>query len=87
MVTIEPAVASARTLGLGLKVYPSNMQHMLNKDFTRFMKSLSRVRQNRVSERKALLAGRCDHNKLGKRVLVKNQVTVKHWQPKLSMSV
>ena len=87
MVTTEPAVASAQTLGLGSKVYPCKMQHKLNKDFTPFMQSLSRVRQNRASERKALLAGRCDHNKLGKRALVKNQVTVNHRQPKLSVSV
>ena len=39
-------------------MYPSDIQHMLNKDFTRFMQGLSRIRQNRVSERKAvLLAG------------------------------
>ena len=30
---------------------------MLNKDLTRFMQSLSRVRQNRENERKAALAG------------------------------
>ena len=33
------------------------MQCMPNRDFTRFMQSLSRVRQNLASERKALLAG------------------------------
>ena len=27
-------------VGLGLKVYPSNMSHILNKDLTRFMQSL-----------------------------------------------
>ena len=30
----EPAVPSARLLGLGSKLYPSNMQRMLNKDLT-----------------------------------------------------
>ena len=53
-------VASARLLGiLGLssKLYPGNMQRLLNKDLTRFMQSLSRERQNRASKRKALLAG------------------------------
>ena len=33
------------------------MQCMLNRDVTRVMQSLSRVRQNLASERKALLAG------------------------------
>lgn len=47
---------SARLLGLDLKHYPGKKQHMLNKDLTRFMQSLARARQNRSSERKALLA-------------------------------
>ena len=38
---IEPAVPSTRLLGLSSKLYPSNKQHMLNKDFSRFMKSLT----------------------------------------------
>ena len=46
-------------LGLGSKLYPRNMQRMLNKDLTRFMQSLSREHQNRASKRKALLAGCC----------------------------
>ena len=46
MVITEPAVPSARLLGLGLKQYPRNEQRMLNKDLTRFVQSLSRVRQN-----------------------------------------
>ena len=37
MVTSEPAVTSAQLLGLGSKLYHSNMQHMLNKDITRFI--------------------------------------------------
>ena len=45
---------SARLLGLDLKHYPGKKQ--LNKDLTRFMQSLARARQNRSSERKALLA-------------------------------
>ena len=57
LVITEPAVTSARLLGLGSKLYPSNMQRMLNKDFTGFMQSLFRVHQNRASERKAPLAG------------------------------
>ena len=57
-VKIEPSLPSARLLGLGSKLYPSNMHHffknacvggymqrMLNKDLTRFMQSLSRVCQ------------------------------------------
>ena len=35
-------------LGLGSKLYPGNMQRMLNKDVTRFMQSLKRERQNRA---------------------------------------
>ena len=57
MVITEPAVPSARALGLGSRLYPSNMQRMLNKDLTQFKQSLSRVRQNLESERKALLVG------------------------------
>ena len=45
MFILKPAVTSARLLGLGLKLYPSNMQRLLNKDFTRFTQSLCRVRQ------------------------------------------
>ena len=48
MVITEPAVPSARVVGLGSKLYPSNMQRMLNKDLTQFMPSLSRERQNRA---------------------------------------
>ena len=54
MVITEPAIPSARLLGLDLKLSPSNMPRMLNKDLTRVMQSLSRIRQNRVSKRKAL---------------------------------
>ena len=57
MITTEAAVPRARLLGLGLKLYPSNLERMLNKDFTRLMQSLSRVRKNRPSERKPLLEG------------------------------
>ena len=42
MVTTEPAVGSPRLLGLGSKLYPSNIQRMLNKDLSQFMQSLSR---------------------------------------------
>ena len=45
MVITEPAVLSARLVGLGSKLYLSNKQDMFNKDLTRFMSSLSRVRQ------------------------------------------
>ena len=37
MVITEPAVASARLSGLGLKLYPSNLPRMFNKDLTPFM--------------------------------------------------
>ena len=55
MVTTEAAVPRARLLGLSLKLYPGNMERMLNKDLTRFMQRVSRVRQNRASESKDLL--------------------------------
>ena len=57
IVITEPAVQSAWLLGMGSRLYPSNMQRVLNKDLTQFRQSLSRVRQNLESERKALLAG------------------------------
>ena len=52
-------ILSTGPLGLGSKVYPSNMQRMLNKGFTRFKQRLSRARQDRASKRKSLLAGWC----------------------------
>ena len=56
MVISKPVVPSARLLGLGSNHYLSKKQRMLNKDLTRFMQGLSRVRQNRVSKWKSLLA-------------------------------
>ena len=50
-VTTEPAVPSARVLGLGSKLYPSNMLRMLNKNLNCFVQCLSWARQNRASER------------------------------------
>ena len=41
MVITEPTVASAWLLGLGSKLYPSNMLNMLNRDLTQFMRSRS----------------------------------------------
>ena len=38
--------------GLGSKPYPSNILGMRSKGITGFMQSLSRVRQNRTSEKK-----------------------------------
>ena len=57
MVITEHAVPRARLLGLGSKLYPENMPRILDKYHTRFIQSLSRVRQNRVIEIKCLLAG------------------------------
>ena len=54
IVITEPAVPSGQLLGLCSKLYPSNMQRMLNKDLTRFKQSFSRVHQNQACERKAL---------------------------------
>ena len=56
MVITEPAVPSARLLGLGSKLYPSNMKRMVNKDFTRFKQSFSRTANS--SKRKKDCAGR-----------------------------
>ena len=56
MVITEPAVPSARLLGLGLKQYPRNEQRMLNNDLTQFVQSLSRVRQNREMKERDLKA-------------------------------
>ena len=53
MAITEPVAAGARVLGLGSKLCPSNMPRMLNKDPTRFKQSLSRVRQNQASKKKA----------------------------------
>ena len=64
MVVTESAVASTRLLGLALKLYPSNMQCMLNIDLTRFKQCLSQIRQNQASKRKTLLAG-CDVSDMG----------------------
>ena len=49
--------ARSGIFGLGSRLYPGNMQHIFNKDLTRFMQSLSQERQNRASKRKAVLAG------------------------------
>ena len=47
MIITEPAVPTARLLGLGSKLYPSNMQHMLNKDFSRFFLDFSSTSKSR----------------------------------------
>ena len=49
-------VPSARLLGLGSKVHPSNMQRMLNKGFTRFKQSFSSTQKS--SKQKKESAGR-----------------------------
>ena len=41
MVITEPSIASAWLLGLGSKLYPINMSHILKKVLTQFMQSLS----------------------------------------------
>ena len=57
MVITMPTEASAQLVGLGSKLYPRNILHMLNKDLTLFMQSLSQVRWDQMSKKKALLAG------------------------------
>ena len=46
MIMWEATVTSARLLGLGLKLYPGNMQRMFNKDFTRFTQSFSSTQKS-----------------------------------------
>ena len=55
LIITKPALASARLLGLGSKLYPSNMPRMLNKDLSRFMQSLSRESQKKGSASRVLL--------------------------------
>ena len=43
MVTTKTSVASARLLGLGSKLYPSDMLRMFNKDLSQFKQSLSKL--------------------------------------------
>ena len=43
MVTTEPGVPSVHVLGLGSKLYPSNMLRMLNTDLTRFISPAKNV--------------------------------------------
>ena len=58
MVITEPAVVSARLLGLGWKLYFGNMPRMLSEDITRFMQSfVSRAKIEQGKERLDLLAG------------------------------
>ena len=58
MVITEPAIASARLLSLGSKLYPTSILRMPNKELTRFMQSLFRVLSNQAIERKTLLTGK-----------------------------
>ena len=43
MVTTKTSVASAWLLGLGSKLYPSDMLRMFNKDLSQFIQSLSKL--------------------------------------------
>ena len=52
MVTTKTAVASTWLLGLGSKLYPSNMPHMLKKNLSQFMQTFQ-VCQNQASLIKA----------------------------------
>ena len=54
---LSPLYQAHGYIGLGSKLYPSKMPRMRNKDLTRFMQSLSRVRESRANEKKAPLAG------------------------------
>ena len=50
----KPAVPSALLLGPGLKLFPVNMQCMLNKDLTQFIQVISQVCQIQGNKRKFL---------------------------------
>ena len=45
MVITELSVPSAQLLGLGSKLYPSNIQRMLNKGLTRFKLEYARIEE------------------------------------------
>ena len=53
----EPTTPSAWLLVLCSQMYPRNIQRKLNNDRSWFKQSLSQVRQNQGSKRKAFLAG------------------------------
>ena len=57
MAITKPAVPCAQLLCLGSTQFISNNYLMYNNKLTRFVQSLSQIRQNRESERKALPAG------------------------------
>lgn len=54
MVVTKAAVPSALPLGLGLKLFPVNMECLLNKDLTQFIQFLSQVCQIQGNKRKVL---------------------------------
>ena len=57
MAITKPAVPNEQLLGLGSKQFISHNYLMYDDKLTRFVRSLSQIRQNRESERKALPAG------------------------------
>ena len=57
MVITEPAVPNCWLFCLGSKLYPSNMEHMLNKNLTPFMLNLFLSMPKLSKWKKALLAG------------------------------
>ena len=50
MSPLYQTAANARLLGLGLRLHPRNKLRVLNKDLSRFIHSVSRVRQNLAVE-------------------------------------
>ena len=57
IVITESDVPNTWLLGLSSKLQTRNKKHMLDKDLTQLMQSLSQVFQNQARERKVLLAG------------------------------
>ena len=57
MVITESAVPSAQLLGIGSKLYASNMQHMLSKDAESFSSMPKSIKQKKGSFGRALREG------------------------------
>ena len=57
MVITESAVPSAQLFGVGSKLYPSNMQHVLSKDAESFSSMPKSIKQKKGSVGRALREG------------------------------
>jgi len=57
MVITEPAVPSGQPLGLGSKLYASNMQHVLSKDAEFFSSIAKSIKPKKSAASRALRKG------------------------------